>query len=111
MQKNYMKRSLMLLGVAALSASAFADTYVDITSQYIKDPTFVPGWQGVIGNAAEGVGEVWNGAFKTYQNLGEMPAGKYVLKANAFYRCGDNNYAKEHQAGNADLNTAYIFSK
>lgn len=109
MQKNYMKRSLMLLGVAALSASAFADTYVDITSQYIKDPTFVPGWQGVIGNAAEGVGEVWNGAFKTYQNLGEMPAGKYVLKANAFYRCGDNNYAKEHQAGNADLNTAYIF--
>lgn len=42
MQKNYIKRSLMLLGVAALSASAFADTYVDITSQYIKDPTFVP---------------------------------------------------------------------
>ena len=69
----------------------------------------MPGWQGVIGNAAEGVGEVWNGAFKTYQNLGEMPAGKYVLKANALYRCGDNNYAKEHQAGNADLNTAYIF--
>lgn len=109
MMKNYVKRGMMLLGAAAICGGAYAQTYVDVTRQYIKDPTFVPGWQGVIGAANGAVAETWSSAFKTYQNLGDMPAGKYVLTVNAFYRCGYNDYAKEHQSGNPDLNTAYIF--
>lgn len=109
MKKNYVKRGMLLLGAAAICGGAYAQTYVDVTRQYIKEPTFIPGWQGVIGAADGNVGEVWSGAFKTYQNLGEMPAGKYVLTADAFYRCGYNDFAKANQAGNPDLNTAYIF--
>lgn len=109
MQKNYFKRGLMLLGAAAMTASAYAGAYVDVTAKYIAEPTFTPGWRGYIGAVNEGVGEAWSGAFKAYQNLGEMPAGKYVLTADAFYRCGYNDYAKANQEGNADLNTAYIF--
>lgn len=109
MLKNYMKRSAMLLGAAAVAASAYAGAYVDVTRQYLQDPTFIPGWQGYIAAVDHGVAEVWCGAFKAYQNLGEQPAGHYVLTANALYRCGGNNYSIEHQDGNADLNTAYIF--
>ncbi len=109
MKKNYVKRGMLLLGAAAICGSAYAQTYTDVTRKYIKDPTFVTGWQGVIGAADGNVAETWSSAFKTYQNLGEMPAGKYVLTVDAFYRCGNNDYAKANQAGNPDLNTAYIF--
>lgn len=109
MKKNYLFRGMMLLGAAALATSAYAGAYVDVTAKYIQEPTFTPGWRGFIGNVAEGVGEAWSGAFKAYQNLGDMPAGKYVLTADAFYRCGYNDFAKANQAGNPELNTAYIF--
>lgn len=110
MKKNYFKRAMLVLGAAAMVSVAYAEkTYVDITRQYIQEPSFVPGWQGAIGAANGQVGEIWDGAFNLYQNLGEMPAGKYVLTANAFYRCGNNDYAKENQAGNEDLNTAFIY--
>ncbi len=35
--------------------------------------------------------EVWNGTFSCLQSLDNMPAGKYVLKANAFYRAEGNS--------------------
>ena len=109
MLKNYVKRSALLLGAAVVAASAYAGAYVDVTHQYLKDPTFIPGWQGYIAATADGVAETWCGAFKTYQNLGEQPAGHYVLTANAFYRCGGNEYSIANQKGNPDLNTCYIF--
>ncbi len=104
-----MKRSSMLLGAAALVLSATAG-YRDVTGQYMQNPAFFPGWQGAIAAVGEGVGEVWCGAFNLYQVLPDMPAGEYELSVNAFYRCGNNDFAKEHQAGNADLNTAYIYA-
>ena len=114
MKKNYMTRGILLLGAVALSTSAFAaeeetGTWVDVTRQYIKDAVYMPGWQGVITGSGEGVAEVFNGAFRAYQNLGEMPAGEYTLTANALYRCGNNNFAKENMAGKDELHTAYIF--
>lgn len=109
MLKNYFKRSAMLLGAAAVAASAYAGAYVDVTQDYIKDAAFTPGWRGYIGSIANGVGEVFNGAFKLYQSLGVQPAGEYVLTVDALYRCSDNNYAKANQTGKPELNTAYIF--
>ena len=109
MLKNYMKRSISLLGAAAVVASAYAGAYVDITRQTIKDPTYVPGWQGNIGATSDGVAEAFSSAFKAYQNLGVLPAGHYVLTADALYRCGKNEYAKANQTGKPELNTAYIF--
>ena len=102
MKINYMKRSLMLLGAAAIAASASADTYRDVTGLYMTNPAFLPGWQGAITATADGVGEVYNGAANLYQVLLDMPAGEYVLTADAFYRCGTNDYAKENMKDGAN---------
>ena len=91
------RRSAMLLGAAAVMLTAgAAGTYRDVTGQYMKNPAFLPGWQGALTDVAWEIGEVYNGAFNLYQVLPDMPAGEYVLTANAFYRCGWNDYAKEN---------------
>lgn len=110
MNTSYMKRSLMLLSAAAFVATASAEgKFVDVTHQYLKETSYIPGWQGVIGAVGEGVGEVWNGAFRLYQVVADAPAGEYTLTCNAFYRCGNNDYTVENMPGNADLHKAYIF--
>ena len=110
MAKFNLKRSSMLLGAAAVMFSAGAAGYRDVTGQYMQNPAFFPGWQGAIAAVGEGVGEVWAGAFNLYQVLPDMPAGEYELTVNAFYRCGNNDFSKAHQAGNPELNTAYIYA-
>ncbi len=91
------RRSAMLFGAAAVMLTAgAAGTYRDVTGQYMKNPAFLPGWQGALTGVGEEVGEVYNGAFNLYQVLPDMPAGEYVLTANALYRCGWNEYAKEN---------------
>lgn len=111
MFKNYFKRGALMLGAAAVAASAYAGGYVDVSRHYMKDLNYyMGGWQGYIGNTAEGVGEVFGGAFDCYQYIDDLPAGEYTLSANAFYRCGTNEYAMVHQKGNADLNTCYIYA-
>ncbi|MDE6071296.1 MAG: hypothetical protein K2G53_01950 [Muribaculaceae bacterium] len=103
MKKFNFKRSAMFLGAAAvlMSASA-ADTYRDVTGQYMKNPAFFPGWQGAITDVINGVGEVYNGAFNLYQVLPDMPAGEYTLTVNAFYRCGTNDYSQANMNDGAN---------
>ncbi|MDE6769732.1 MAG: hypothetical protein K2J78_08435 [Muribaculaceae bacterium] len=97
MVKFNFKRSAMLLGAAAVMLSAgAAGTYRDVTGQYMKNPAFLPGWQGALTDVQWEIGEVFNGAFNLYQVLPDMPAGEYILTVNAFYRCGWNEYAKEN---------------
>ena len=108
MLNNYMKRSLMLLGAAAVVATANAGAYRDVTAEYIENHNFAGGWQGAITNISEGVGEVYNGAFNVYQTLPDMPAGEYTLTVNAFYRCGNNDFAKANMTNGA-LHNAYIY--
>lgn len=110
MKKFNFKRSSMLLGAAAVVLAAQADYYRDVTAQYMQNPAFIPGWQGAIAATGNGVGEVWSGAFNLYQVLPDMPAGEYVLTADAFYRCGNNDFAKANQAGNPELNTCSIYA-
>ncbi len=100
MKINYMKRSMMLFGAAAVAATAAADR--DVTGLYMTNPAFFPGWQGAITDVVNGVGEVYNGAANLYQVLPDMPAGEYVLTADAFYRCGYNDYAKENMKDGAN---------
>ena len=110
MRTNYMKRNLLLAGAAvAMAVSANAGNWVDVTHKYVKDAAYIPGWQGVISAVGEGVGEVWDGAFRLYQVIPDAPAGKYTLTCNALYRCGKVKYTFENMKGKADLHTAYIF--
>lgn len=111
MFKNYLKRGALMLGAAAVAASAYAGGYVDVSRHYMKDLNYyMGGWQGFISETRAGVGQVWGGAFDCYQYIDDLPAGEYTLSAQACYRCGNNGYAKEHQTGNADLNTCYIYA-
>ncbi len=112
MVKNYMKRSLMLLGASAVVFGASAGSFVDVTNKYLKEPCYMPGWQGVISSVNAGVGEVWNGAFRAYQILPDMPAGEYTLTANALYRCGNNDFSQANMKGaetTPELYNAYLF--
>lgn len=108
MLNNYMKRSLMLLGAAALVATANAGAYRDVTAQYITNHNYAGGWKGAITNISEGVGEVYDGAFNLYQVLPDMPAGEYTLTVNAFYRCGTYEISQSVMTGDANHN-AYIY--
>lgn len=109
MVKFNFKRSAMLLGAAAVILSAgAAGTYRDVTGQYMKNPAFLPGWQGGLAAVGEGVGEVWCGAFNLYQVLPDMPEGEYVLTADALYRCGNNEYSKENMKDGAN-HYAYLY--
>ena len=111
MLKNYFKSGMMLLAASAIAASASAGDFVDVSRKYMKDLNwYTSGWQGYVGNVANGVGEVWGGAFDCYQYIDELPAGQYTLSVDAFYRCADNDYAKANMAGNADLNTCFIYA-
>ena len=108
MLKNYMKRSLTLLGAAAVVATANAGAYRDVTAEYMVNHNLAGGWQGAITAISEGVGEVYNGAFNVYQTLPDMPAGEYTLTVNAFYRCGTNEFSQANMNGGA-LSKAYIY--
>lgn len=111
MRTDYLKRSLIVAGATvAFAAVASAGNWVDVTHKYIKDAAYIPGWQGVVTGCAEGVGEVWNGAFRLYRVIPDAPAGSYTLTCNAFYRCGNNDYSLKNMKGNAALYTAYIFA-
>ena len=59
----------MLLGAAAVVATAQAGAYRDVTGQYIQNPAYIPGLQGALTATADGVGETYNGAFNLYQTL------------------------------------------
>lgn len=91
-------------------AAGAAESWKDVTGQYMQNPAFIPNWQGALTATDFGVAEVWCGAFNLYQVLPDLPAGDYTLTANAFYRCGYNDYAKANQTGNPDLNTTVIYA-
>lgn len=68
-----------------------AEGVTDITHM-LKNPDFSEGsagWEGTTFTAANGyVAEQWNKTFDNYQVLADMPAGKYTLTCQGFYRYG-----------------------
>lgn len=108
MKKLYFKKTVLALGVAAFATGAFAQEGSWQQINILKNPAFIPGWNGALAATADGVGEVWSGAFELYQIVENAPAGQYTLTANAFYRCGSNDYSMENMKDGANHN-AYIF--
>ena len=93
-----MKMKYGFLLLAALSYGLLAkaeDTWTDVTSLYLTNPTFegndvVSGWAGTTFGAANPMenAEHWNKTFNTYQTLTDLTPGRYRLSLKAFYRCG-----------------------
>lgn len=109
MKNFYFQRAALTLGIAAMAASgAMAEgTWRNVNNQYLKSPSFIPGWSGALTAVNEGVGETYNGAFEIYQVM-DLPAGKYTLSCNAFYRFS-NNADSEAQMKDGKNYNAYIF--
>ena len=111
MAKFNLKRSTLLLGAFAIVMAAGAtESWRDVTGQYVQNSAFIPNWQGALAATDFGVAEVWCGAFNLYQVIPDLPAGDYTLTANAFYRCGNNDFAKSYQTGKPELNTTVIYA-
>ena len=102
MKKMYFKSALALGLVALVGGSAMAEGYWSNINSKIADPAFVPGWSGMITATNDGVAEAWDAPFEVYQVVNDAPAGKYTLSANAFFRFGSNDYAKENMKDGAN---------
>ncbi len=107
---NYMKRSVLLLGAAALlSTNAMAEETWHNINYKVSNPAWLPGWSGCLTAVSEGVGETFNGAFNLYQVLPDMPAGEYKLSVNAFHRTADAWIAyDQHKAGDKGEAVIYL---
>ena len=82
--------------------------WTDITNQ-LQNASFSEGktgWSGTAFSASPGtVAEFFNTNFDTFQTLPNMPAGKYRLTIDGFYRQGSIDKAwADHTAGNEHLN-------
>lgn len=98
----------------AYQEEVFADAegVTDIT-EMIANPDFSEGsigWEGTAFTAANGyVAEQWNKTFDNYQVLANMPAGKYTLTCQGFYRYGTIDNAVNAYLGGTEQLHAELY--
>ncbi len=113
-----MIRKILFAGMMMLSSIALsAQDWIDVTDAYVVNPRFdgnrVNGWT-LSSNAQSQMAdyeafEFWNGYFDIMQAV-QVPAGKYRLSVQAYYRTSDNSWAfPDYQAGNEEI-TAYLYA-
>lgn len=89
------------------------DVSVVITNGTFDGNDLTTGWSGTAFGSYNPVenAEHYNKTYDTYQDLGGLPAGYYILKANAFYRRGSatTDYAIE-QANPDSLLNAHLYA-
>ena len=96
-----MIRKILFAGMMMLSSIALsAQDWIDVTDAYVVNPRFdgnqVNGWT-LSSNAQSQMAdyeafEFWNGYFDIMQAV-QVPAGKYRLSVQAYYRTSDNSWA------------------
>lgn len=91
-----------LMGISAVPQQAkAAKAWVDVTTEYLTNPGFdnnsSTGWTWQSNARSQTLRcdamEFWYGVWDLWQIIGDLPAGQYRLKVQAFYRCGENNWA------------------
>ena len=114
-----MKKIVCLAATIAMSAITYAQTWVDITEEYVKNPSFEnnsnEGWQ-IQSNANstntdyEGQ-EFWNGTWNIWQDITVPVPGKYRVCVQAFYRPGDNSSrAVDNYKNGTEVITCYLYA-
>ena len=104
----------MLLAVANVVKA----DWVDVTNIFIQNPSFDnnsdKGWSNT--NDAWGVNircesmEFWSGTFNLWQDLEDLPKGKYRLSVQSYYRTCDNNEAYAAYRNGTEKITAYLYA-
>ena len=97
---NKLYTYLFLLMAFLSPVGALADKgWIDLTNERIINPDFTNnktnGWtisyrQGTNNTRCEAM-EFWNSTFNISQNLMNMPAGRYRMSVQSYFRCKDNN--------------------
>jgi len=89
---------------------AGAQTWTDVTKHFIMNPAFdtKDGWTWETSSGTAGIGSgnmrFYNGTFDFHQTLSGLPAGRYRLSVQSFYRDGDSESAwNKHQSGTESL--------
>ena len=109
---------LTALLLCALSGTQAARTWIDVTSQYVTNPSFddntSDGWtaEGFYSkqDVQFGCMEFWNGTFTLSQQLSGLPDGQYRLRVQGFYRTRDNNTAYQNHQNNTENITAFLYA-
>ncbi len=110
---------LLIITLLALSVGIKAQ-WTDVTSVFISNPSFVGNsskgwtWNSNAGSQTVRVEsmEFWNGYFDIWQDLVELPKGRYRLSVQSYYRPGDNDASyNNYLNGNYDSDmTAYLYA-
>lgn len=113
-----MKLKVLLTSIIVMaSLSANAQKWIDITSHYITNAGFdgnaTKGWTWSSNAGSQKAEydafEFWNGTFDIWQTA-TLPAGKFRLKAQAYYRAGGHGEAYyAYTNGNENI-TAYLYA-
>lgn len=89
------KKYLALFALLSFAGTACAQEWIDVTDSYIQNPRYdgnnYSGWLGTklsYANPKENA-EHYGKTYDTYQILSGLPAGRFRLSLNAFYRIGD----------------------
>lgn len=110
------KNLILSVALVLIPALAGAQSWIDITDDYVKNPHFdnntVSGWTcNYTGNFNLGyeAAEVWNGTFNVSQTL-NVPNGKYRISVQAFYREGGNDTSYSNFENGTDNVTGFLFA-
>ncbi|MDO4737993.1 MAG: CotH kinase family protein [Bacteroidales bacterium] len=115
-----MKKFFTTLLVTAISLPSFAQEWIDVTDSYVTNPRFddndiKTGWIGTTFSANNPVGnaEHYNKNYDTYQKLSGLPAGKYRVSLNAFYRMGSasNDFSLYDSKNYSGSQNAKLYAK
>ncbi len=110
-------KSFALLAFVFISSLTKAQSWLDLTNEYIANPNFdgnsSKGWTFTSNASSQALNydamEFWYGTFNIHQTI-NVPNGKYRLSVNAYYRTGTNqNGYPAYQNGTEDL-TAFLYA-
>jgi len=112
--------AFILEGVKAAMPNATEENPVEVTilgkNMNYAENSLTEGWTVTTGTVANqgaykvtyNVGEVWSNTFSCMQTIEGLPAGKYILKAEAFYRTGNNDVAYNDYISGTDQILTYM---
>lgn len=113
-----MKKLTFLLFVMA-SLTGKAQQWIDMTDMYVINPRYDnndrrTGWSGTELGAANPMenAEHYQTNYDTYQQITGLPAGRYLVSLDAFYRMGDssNDYSLYSSGDYADYQYARLYA-
>ena len=119
------KRTLAVLTAAvfvaacAMPRQAWAEkAWIDVTGQYLTNPGFdgnsSHGWTWTSNAHSQTLRceamEFWNGTWRLWQTIDNLPAGDYRLSVQSYYRCGDNDWAYRNYLNGQEDITGRMFA-